>query len=134
MENNLKQVQSLGISYEDAAALRRISMTLRRWYEQECGNGDDRRSWVIERDPVTDKPMMTVWHHRRLDPTPFRYPVRDMERGAERRLAKIMARYPHLSTYLQTDPRGCALHILRPGDVPEGCDPGSYYSRGIPVY
>ncbi len=39
-----------------------------------------------------------------------------------------------LSAYVQTDPRGCALYILRPGDVPDGGDPSSYYSRGISVY
>lgn len=134
MQNNLKQVLSLGISYDDAVALRRISMTLRRWYEMECGDSGIATSYCVERDEETGKPFRVVWYHRRLDPTPVRYPIPDRERGAEKRLAKIMANYPHLSTYLQTDPRGCALHILRPGDVPEGEDPGAYYSRGIPVY
>lgn len=39
-----------------------------------------------------------------------------------------------VAAYIQTDPRGAALYILRPGDVPEGKDPGSYYDRGICVY
>jgi hypothetical protein len=60
-----------------------------------------------------------------------RHPIADRETGARKRLAKIMANYPYLSAYIQTDPRGCAVYILRPGDVPEGCDPASYYSRGI---
>jgi hypothetical protein len=32
------------------------------------------------------------------------------------------------------DPRGAALFILRPGDVPEGEAAESYYSRGMAVY
>lgn len=39
-----------------------------------------------------------------------------------------------ITYYLQTDPRGAALYILRPGDVPEGKDVDAYYNRGICVY
>lgn len=60
--------------------------------------------------------------------------VPDREAGALKRLAKIMARYPSLQSYVQTDPRGCALYILRPGDVPAGENAESYYTRGIAVY
>ena len=34
----------------------------------------------------------------------------------------------------QGDPRGCALYILRPGDVPAGEAADAYYSRGLAVY
>lgn len=124
----------VGILYDDAVALRRISMTLRRWHEAECGNSNDRASWAIERDEKTGKPVKVVWYHKRLDPSPFRYPVADREKGAKIRLAKIMARYPVLSAYVQTDPRGCALYILRPNDVPAGQDADCCYSNGIAVY
>ena len=124
MSDNLKQVISCGVSYDDAKSLRRISMTLRRWYEHEC-NG------AIQRDGERGDGA-PYWHStydgRRL------YRAPDRERGAEKRLAAIMARYPTLRAYLQTDPRGCSLYILRPGDVPEGRDPDACYSRGIPVY
>jgi hypothetical protein len=56
-----------------------------------------------------------------------------METGAEKRLKKIMGRYPSFDYYLQTDPRGASLYILRPGDVPAGEKAESYYSRGIVV-
>jgi hypothetical protein len=46
----------------------------------------------------------------------------------------LMKRYPTLRAYVQTDPRGASLYILRPGDVPEGADVDGYYSRGLPVY
>jgi hypothetical protein len=118
----------LGIERQDAEALRRISMTLHRWSEMECGidNG------CIERDEDTDKPY---WLQQHYGPGQLkRFPIADKEKGALKRLAKIMAKYPTLSTYLQTDPRGAALYILRPGDVPEGEQAESYYSRGICVY
>jgi hypothetical protein len=39
-----------------------------------------------------------------------------------------------VSAYIQTDPRGAALYIIRPDDVPEGKNFESYYNRGICVY
>lgn len=112
-----------GVDPADAVALRRISMALHSWLERECGiNGG-----CIERDETTGRPY---W---RSSNTMKRWPIRDMEAGAMRRLEKIMARHPDLSYYVQGDPRGCALYILRPGDVPEGKDPSCYYSRGIAV-
>lgn len=120
----LNQLENVGISYEDATALRRISMTLHRWHEMECGidNG------CIERDEETDK---TYWLNSY---TMRRSPIADRETGAKKRLAKIMSRYPTLGFYIQGDPRGASLYILRPGDVPEGKDADAYYSRGIAVY
>lgn len=126
------RLTALGISYDDATALRRIAMTLHRWNELECGT--DRGA--IERDEVTGKPY---WYSQSLTPgngphTQRRYAVADRERGAQKRLAAIMARYPHLSAYEQGDPRGAALYILKPGDVPAGERAESYYSRGVAVY
>jgi hypothetical protein len=60
--------------------------------------------------------------------------VADRETGAKKRLAKILESKPEISSYIQGDPRGAALYILRPGDIPEGKDPCAYYSRGICVY
>lgn len=113
----------LGITMEDAHALRRVSMTLRHWYASECGNGDG----CIERDDKTGRPYWLT------SATMRRRPIADKERGAEKRLAAIMTRYPTLQSYLQTDPRGNALYILRPGDIPAGADPDSCYSRGVVV-
>ena len=112
-----------GIGPYDAAALRRISMQLRAWFERECGTDYG----CIERDETTGKPY---WLN---SSTMRRYPIRDMEAGAMKRLNKIMSRYPDLSYYVQTDPRGCALYILRPGDVLDGMEADSCYSRGIAI-
>lgn len=114
-----------GISQADAEALRRIAMTLHRWHELECG----RDRGCIERDETTGKPYwLSAFTGKRTGVVP------DRETAAKKRLAKIMARYPTLRAYIQGDPRGASLYILRPGDVPEGAEVDSYYSRGLAVY
>ena len=60
--------------------------------------------------------------------------TRDQFMRALKRLAAIMARYPGFRSYVQGDPRGAALHILRPDDVREGDDVSCVYTRGIAVY
>ena len=132
---------SLGFTIDEAAALRRISMTLRRWHELECGID----AGCIERDDTTGVPMWVTQgrnYHRRT-------PVADREAGALRRLGRIVghrntrvwaasdAHAVHVHAvhpYIQTDPRGAALYILRPGDVPPGSKAESCYTNGICVY
>ncbi len=133
-------LRALGFTQAEAESLRRISMTLHRWHEMECGVDGG----CIERDEETDRPF---WHNSfsgRLSP------IADRETGAKKRLATIVdacnkARLTRLTNgkitpdvglryHVQTDPRGAALYILRPGDVPDGEDPAAYYSRGICVY
>lgn len=110
----------MGISDNDAAELVRASATLHTWAEHEC-NG------AIQRDDETGIPY---WHStydgRRWHRTS------DREAGAIKRASAIAARYG-LTAYHQGDPRGCALYLVRPGDVPAGADIGSYYSRGVAV-
>jgi hypothetical protein len=120
----IKPLLSVGVEYEDAQTLRRIAMTLHRWHEMECGTD----MGVITRDETTNKTYFHNYTSRQPYPTP------DRESAALKRLDKLMARYPTLSAYVQGDPRGAALYILRPGDVPEGKDADAYYSRGIAVY
>jgi hypothetical protein len=112
-----------GMTFADVCALRRIEMTLHRWAELECGDG----SGCIERDEETNRPY---WLNSM---TGRRAPIADREAGALKRLGKILGKYPQLQTYHQGDPRGCALYIIRPGDVPEGTTVDSCYNRGIAV-
>jgi hypothetical protein len=135
-ENNLA---SLGFTREEAEKLRRISMTLRRWFELECGDGNG----AIERDETTGIPYWYNANSRFIAAGDRRAYTRiaDRETGARRRLATIIgtrnARQKWVAPvggYIQTDPRGAALYILRPGDVPEGKEPECYYSRGLCVY
>ena len=116
-------ILSLGFTADEAAALRRISNTLQRWYELECGTDGG----CIERNKTTGKPY---W----LTDSGRRWTVADRETGALRRLAAIMENHAPLTTYIQTDPRGAALYILRPGDIPAGYRADSCYTNGICVY
>lgn len=137
-------LRAAGIEFYDAHALRRIAMTLHRWHELECGDGDDYSSWTISRGRKKDgvfthdesgKPFIERHSHGRDGASRTTYSrIPDRERGALRRLAGIMANYPTLGYYVQGDPRGASLYILRPGDVPEGQETDAYYSRGIAVY
>lgn len=124
----LDRLYQVGISFDDATNLRRISMALHRWHELECGMNHG----AIEREGSNGdgKPR-------------WRYPdgrdggyVADREAGALKRLAAIMARYPGFEAYVQGDPRGCALYILTPGQMASR-EPGwleANYSQGIAVY
>jgi hypothetical protein len=140
----------LGFTRVEAEQLRRISMTLHRWHELECGDSNTYGSWAIERDDNGDGPPYMVHHHYRHgrgQDTTTRTRIADRETGARKRLDAIIGarnarvkpadgetRIDPVLAYVQTDPRGAALYILRPGDVPEGKDVAAYYSRGICVY
>lgn len=134
-------LRALGFTHDEAEALRRISMTLRRWHELECGDDNGH----IERDEKTGTPRYFNPH----DPRAW-HVIPDREKGARKRLAAILKarnerpRFVNghgfttapgaFDAYIQTDPRGAALYILRPGDVPAGASADSYYDRGICVY
>ena len=101
-------LSALGFTYDESAALRRISLTLSSWAEAEC-NGE------IERNETTGKPeRVSRAYINGMTSKRHAWPVADREAGAMRRLTAIMA--PHkrrLLAYHQGDPRGCALYIVR---------------------
>lgn len=127
-----KRLEALGFTHEEWQALRRISMTLRRWYEAEC-NGE------IERDEATRIPYRSY-------PSTGRHlvhPLPDREAVAHHRLSAIMIKHPGCIPYLQTDPRGCALYIISrealhamraEGDSTNELVAQHYSAVGIPVY
>ena len=127
---------NLGFTRTEAEQLRRISMTLQRWFEYECGTGDGQVSRSIERDGDNGdgKPFMRVQYPTSHGYVDRKHPIPDRETGARKRLARILAAHPGLSVFVQSDPRGAALYIIRPGDVPEGANVESCYNRGICVY
>ena len=130
----LSRLEKAGISYEHAYALIRISMTLSRWGELECGGSNEYASWGIERDEETGKPYMVRHSHTGVLKNIHKTPIADREKGALKRLQAIVAQYPEFIAYHQTDPRGCAVYLVRKSDVPEGMSIDSVYTRGIAVY
>lgn len=120
----IERLKTAGIAESDAFALRRIAMTLDRWHELECGIGDNATYYIERETDDEDSPP----HMKRSDHSGLhdlgRIP--DREKGALKRLDKIMGEYPTLKAYVQGDPRGAALYIMRPGD--------SEYTNGIAVF
>ena len=121
---SVHDLQREGFAHDDAVRLRKDALILHRWHELECGS----TYGCVERDETTGKTYSVNAMSGR------RYPCADRETPALKRIASVMSRYPGFSAYIQGDPRGCSLYILRPGDVPEGCKAKSYYNRGIAVY
>jgi hypothetical protein len=152
LNHQQESLMSLGFTRDESDKLRRISMTLHRWHELECGTGEGQTSYSIERDgdEPDSKPYMRIQYPTTKGYVDRRYPVADRETGAKKRLARIVdacnkARLTHMTDgkmtpqsglryYIQTDPRSVALYIIRPGDIPEGQTVESSYSRGIVVY
>lgn len=141
----LSRLRDTGISTDDALALRRIAMTLHRWHELECGDGNNYGSWCITRGKKSGKEFEHnddgapyLEHHHYLHGHGKDYvsysKLADRERGALKRLAKIMAKYPTYWAYVQTDPRGAPLYIIDRECEPESHDATANYSRGIAVY
>ena len=141
----LTRLHDLGISTDDAISLRRIAMTLHRWHELECGDSNDYASWGIVRGSYKPegftydedgKPFKEVHPHSGKH-TRY-YAMHDRERGALKRMAAIMARYPGFTSYVQGDPRGCALYIVPKTGLFSTNPSREYleanYSRGIAVY
>ena len=95
------------IALFDARMLRRASLTLHRWSELECGDGNDYSSWAIERDEATNIPYMVTYPHTGKT---RRYRIADREKGALRRVEKFCKAHGFYFFH-QTDPRGCALYI-----------------------
>ena len=119
--NTFDTLARMGISYADICTLVRASATLHTWHEHEC-NG------AIQRDEETGK---CYWYN--ADSGKQLWRTSDREAGATKRINATLVRYPGLTAYIQGDPRGCALYIIRPGDVLEGMQVDSCYSRGIAV-
>lgn len=118
----MRALDGLGLTVEQSTALLRAERVLSRWSAAECGDGNERASWAIERDEDGDgKPYKVIhWHDGRTT----RYPVADKERGALRRVAAICAA-AGLHYYHQNDPRGCALYVSREPLT------DSNYTRGV---
>lgn len=94
-------------NFADAEILRRAQLTLHRWHELECGDGDNYKSWAIERDEETQKPYMCIYPHQGEN---RRYRIADKEAGAIKRVAKV-CKALGANFYVQGDPRGCALYV-----------------------
>jgi len=132
-------LERAGITRNDAYTLRRIAMTLHRWFELECGDSNDYASWCIVRGTYkkdgfehNDNGRPYLERHVHADPLnkPHYTPLADRETGARNRLTKLIAKYPQYVAFVQTDPRGASLYIVSKDATPYDQN----YTRGIGVY
>ena len=140
----LNRVQNLGFSLDEALSLRRIAMTLSRWNELECGDGNNSGSWAITRghkvkgvftydeDGLPFMEHTPLLHGNGKDYTSYTR-IADRDAGARKRCDANMAKHPELVAYYQGDPRGASLYIVRKSDL-NGSDIHSTYTRGVAVY
>ena len=122
--------RGMTLSFAHANTLRRAQLTLHRWAELECGDGNDYGSWAIERDDNGDGPPYFVHHHYlhgRGKDYVTRSRIADREKGARARVAAV-CKEAGLHFYHQTDPRGCALYVSREPL------PDDDYTRGVACY
>ena len=107
MQSAINSLTNAGIRYEDAVALRRISMTLHRWHELECGDGNNYASWSLVRGRKTGKafeyddngkPYMEVHSHTENTPAIARFQiVRRAPRNASTASWRLILPLPHTS-------------------------------------
>ena len=114
--------ERLGIEFDDVCNFRRDSMTLRRWFERECGDSNNFASWAVERDPETGIPYLVTYTGKER-----RHRIPDREKGARKRIAERCERLG-LKYYIQTDCRGLALYLSR-----EEINGQNYNSNGYGV-
>lgn len=128
-----RSLETIGVSYEDADKLRLIERALHRWAELECGDENEHGSWMIERDEDTEKPYFVhhVYGHGKWPDRVHRTATSDREKGALKRLDKLMTSYPELVYYHQSDPRGCALWLVPKDRLSGGERLDSVYTRGV---
>lgn len=126
----ISRLTEAGFTWDEANAIRRIEMTLHRWAEQECGDGNDYCSWSIERDEQTGIPYRCVYPHTGQM---RRERIADREKGALKRLAAILSRHADWTYYHQTDPRGCAVYLVRKSDIQPGSSLNACYPNGLAV-
>lgn len=139
----LDRIMRQGVTYPDANSLRRIALTLRRWFTLECGDSNNAASWAIVRGRkeggafIHDddgKPFIERHYYHENKP---RYSlIPDRETGARKRLAALLAKYPGLHAYIQTDPRGASLYLLTAEQVAhyDNKPLEQIYNNGIAVY
>lgn len=123
---SIERARRCGLSEADAVSVRRIALTLHRWFELECGDGNNYGAWSIERDEQTDIPYLVRHHYHPMPARSTRTKIADREKGARKRLDTIMARYPTLRAWIQTDPRGGTIYLCKPEDATD-----SLYTRGV---
>ena len=122
---NILNRTGIEVSIDQARTLRRAELTLRRWYEMECGDSNNYCSWHIQREETTNKPYRITTFHRSPAYPDRKEAIADREAGAIKRVEAIGKEHS-MFYYLQTDPRGASLYVSN-----EKLTPSNYSSVGV---
>lgn len=123
----LRLAQSLAhfkLSPDDIAKLLRIEEKLRRWHELRCG---------IDAGHVEEIGSEGSGKWEFVNRHGHRSPIRDAGKQARKALNAFTAENPDLIFYVQADPRGCALYLLKKSQVDSGEDVNAVYNRGVAI-
>ncbi len=121
----LRLAQSLAhfkLSPDDIAKLLRIEKKLHRWHELQCG---------IEAGHVEEVGGEGSGKWEFVNQHGHRSPIRDAGKQAEKALNAFTAENPDLFFDVQTDPRGCALYLLKKSRPGWGARIETVYCRGV---
>lgn len=111
MHRTLRHCHNRGINLDviELKKLIRISSTLSRWNELECGNSNMNGNWHIERDD-TGVPYFVAMLYGDKEHKVYKTRIPDREKGALRRL-DALAKEKGFFFYRQPDPRGISLYV-----------------------
>jgi hypothetical protein len=128
LQLKLKTLENLGFTSAESFELFAIERRLNSWFTREC-NGE------IYRDEKTNKPYKLIDCLRR-GTVRDRFPIRDLETAALKKLEQIMSPHrPSLFYYVQPDPRGVCLYIIEKAKCPPyPFSLDAYYDRGVSIY
>lgn len=87
------QLTKAGFSPGEIGELRRIGKTLNRWWEHECGTGDNKVNRAIVRH-ADGKPFMRCQYWQGKVWQDVETPIRDAEKSALAKLESILANHP----------------------------------------
>lgn len=119
-----QSLADFNLSPDEIAKLLRLEKKLSRWHELQCGldaghveevGGEGSGKWEF------------VNRHGN------RSPIRDAGKQARKVLNAFTAENPDLYFFVQPDPRGCALYLLKKSQVESGERLNAVYSRGVAI-
>jgi hypothetical protein len=123
----LRLAQSLAhfkLSPEEIAKLLRVEKKLRRWHELQCG---------VEAGHVEEIGGEGSGKWEFVNRHGYRSPIRDAGKQAEKALNAFTDENSDLFIYVQPDPRGCALYLLKKSQVESGEELSAVYMRGVAI-
>lgn len=126
----IERLKSLGLSEDEARAIRKSAMALASWNLLECGESDGTTSRIIQRDRAGYPWLISTNQQGESTKTQ----IYDKEATALKRVFDILAKHPNIGYVHECDPRGPSLylfdlHVARDIPLDEQCT-----SCGIAVY